>query len=191
MHLHTPIGTPGTPVKAFWLADGKHPINRTGITIAPVMSDIVPKGDWSIGGVGWDGTLEVYFSEAIKNIEALVIDGNIEFANFLLTATETDSLGNIVSQGSACPRDIGGASGGSPAQFAPPGTLISRNKLILSFIGSSGFSSLPSPIPVISGNTLTWNLQYRGYAGYLPLKGEETDAITPVHSLNIRTSITN
>lgn len=189
LHLYTPIATPGTPVIAFWLADGQYVIGRTGITIAPVMSDIVPTGDWAIGGTGWDGTLEVYFSEALKNVESLAIDGNNEYANFLLTATEFDGLGNIVAQGSAHPFDIGGANSGIPAQFAPPGTLISRNKLILSFVGSTGFSSLPSPIPVIPGNTLVWNLQYKAYSGMLALRGEENEAITPVHALNIRTSL--
>lgn len=189
LHLHTPIGTPGTPVIMFWLADGRYLINRTGLTIAPVMSDIVPRGDWTIGGTGWDGTLEVYFSEALKNVESLCLNSNNEFANFVLTATELDNMGNIITQGSAHPYDIGGANNGQPAQFAPPGTLISRNKLLLNFVGSTGFSSLPSPIPVIPGNTLIWNLQYKACGGVLPLMGEETDAITPVHTLNIRTSI--
>lgn len=194
LHLKTPLATPGTPVIAFWLADGKHVIGRHGITIAPVMSDVVPNGDWAIAGSGWDGTLTVYFSEAIKNVESLSIDSNNEFSNFVLQAVELDNLGNVVASGSVCPYDIGGGKNGNPARFAQEGlglggTLISRNKLYLDFTGSTGYSSLPSPIPVVSGHTLIWNLQYRAVSGVLPLQGEDTDAITPSHSLDIRTDI--
>lgn len=189
IHLFTPIGKAGTPVIALWLADGSHLIDRTGLTVAPVMSDIIPKGDWAVGGTGWDGTLEVYFSESLRNIDLLEIDSNNEFANFTLSAVELDVAGNIVKQGEAHPFDIGGANGGSPAQFASPGVLVSRNKLVLNFTGSTGFGSLPSPIPVPAGNTLIWNLTYYSYAGKLPLRGEETGAVTPVHTLEIRTVI--
>lgn len=186
LHLKTPIGTPGTPVVVMWLATGEHLIGRIGLTIAPVMADIIPQGDWAFGGTGWDGTLEVYFSEALRDIDKLSIDSNNEFANFVLTAIQLDGAGDIVAQGQACPSSIGGASGGSPAKFeTEPDALISRNKLVLNFAGSVGFSSLPSPIPVPPGNTLVWTLAYRSYLGNLPIKGEETDGITPPHVLDI------
>ena len=191
LHLSTPIGTPGTPVIAFWLADGKQYIGGQGITAAPVMSFIRPGGDWTLSGAGWDGSLEVYFTEALRGVEDLAKDSNNEFANFRLSATEVDGLGNIVAQGEACPFDIGGANSGADAKFTigvNGERLVSRNMLTLSFINSVGWNSLPSAIPVSPGNTLYWNLSYRPYNNQMPLHGEDSGSYSPSHALDIPSS---
>lgn len=190
LHLKTPIGTPGTPVIAFWLADGSRYIGGQGITTAPIMAFIRPGGDWTLAGSGWDGSLEVYFTESLRGVEDLVKDANNEFANFVLSVTELDALGNVVAQGEACPFDIGGANKGKDAQFVVGVNgehLISRNMLTLSFINSKGYSAFPTAIPVSPGNTLYWNLRYRAVNNQMPLHGED-NSYTPAHALDVPTS---
>jgi hypothetical protein len=63
--LETPLAKDGQIVKVAWLVDGNDPLDMLsgGMTLAPVMINILPQITGPAGATVWDGTLEVFFSK--------------------------------------------------------------------------------------------------------------------------------
>lgn len=213
LHLTTPLPEDGTPVVAFWLADGNNPHGSRALTTAPVMTDITvgvtttsvdpdpqfTKANytagtgWNInpfddgmggGGPVWDGTLILNWSAALAKsaVNGLHFTTGSGFDNFNVKVVIIDnSSGTSTTYNLGSPDLIGESS--PTAQFSTllGGALISRNKLTMQF------TSLP-PISLPSlDSTIEWYISYQAVAGVMPLHGDDSKEVTPMHTIRVRT----
>lgn len=88
--LETPLAKNGQIVKIAWLVDGETPVDMLsgGMTLAPIMVNVLPQITSSAGVSAWDGTLEVFFSKPFD--PSITIDAT-DF-EFVVTSPATETL---------------------------------------------------------------------------------------------------
>lgn len=217
LHLTKPLPEDGTPVIAFWLADGNNPHGARAITTAPVMADIDPvpdddqvtgfewdpamtgsggslTGGFNSSGSGWAGILRVRWSSPLEYesvTRRLIQDGSSVFSNFSLKVVpvdlETGAAGAAITIGN--PAQVGDVAGSSTGTFETSnGTLISRNELLLDFTNNATALSALNTAFVGQPVALEWYLTYQAdTTNNLPLKGDASKEVTPIHTIRCRT----
>lgn len=197
LHLTEGLPEDGTPVIAFWLYDGNHPIGSSAITTAPVIAEALPQTfDITASGTEWDNILEVRFSEAIRGYENFWVNSGT-WGNFELKVITKDHTGAVTgSYNVGSPSIINGADATVPdtVSFAEgtTGAQISRNLLKMDFTNSSAlpaFTWTGADVTTDTG-TIEWYLSYKGdTSGMLPLSGEDTKELVPVQTIKMVTTI--
>lgn len=146
-----------------------------------------------VGSATQSGKVKLIWSESLNgSVRTSLHESSgtpVTFDNFELRYTITDNATGllVVPNGDiGSPTEIGGVAAGSSTPIEFDSGVITRNQLTLTF-DSTKFDALVTTLSSASSPyTIDWYLTYQAAGGLLPVKGEDTKEVTPVHTIHFQ-----